>query len=220
MVGPSKDTEGGALSVPIDSEDVESGLAADQRLKRSPSKVTLPVNLQPGTDRSDTRHDDDAGDDATSSLEWGPSHPCYPHLNPHVPLDSPLYSSTRIIRVPRDWLVVGDLAPTFANVYPEVLENVMSEDEFRHLVRHINDEVLAAFNPFGWRAWLDTILGIATFWLWDDLGFTGVKRRLRGLEDWLQNWNKSVGEKDGVQIIPLRRTAYMTVCYYLSLCYV
>lgn len=210
MVGQTKSPHDGALSVPIDTSDLETGIAGDGRLRRSPSKVTLPTNVHAG-DRPDTQHGEDAGDDV-SALEWGPSHPCYPHLNPHVPLSSPLYRSTRIIRVPRDWLVAGDLAPTFANVYPEVLDSVLPEDEFRRVVRHINDEVTEAFNPFSWRAWLDTILGVATFWLWDDLGFTAVKKELKSLEHWLQRWNTEIGAKDGVQLIPLRRTGYMSVC--------
>jgi hypothetical protein len=108
-------------------------------------------------------------------------------------------------------MIAGDLAPTFANVYPEILDSVMPEDEFRRVVRHINNVVLDAYNPFGWRAWLDMILGIATFWLWDDLGLTGVKSKLKQLENWLSGWNREVGSKEGVQIIPLRRTAYLTV---------
>jgi Golgin subfamily A member 7/ERF4 family len=218
MVGDTtKPTTEGLPSVPVDTGDVESGAVGDQRLLRSPSKVTLPTILQSGAERPETHHDEEGGDDAASNLEWGPSHPCYPHLNTHVPLSSPLYNSTRIIRVPRDWLVAGDLAPTFANVYPEVLDNVVSEDEFRRVIRHINEEVIMAFNPFGWRAWLDTVFGIATFWLWDDFGFSGVKRRLRSLEQWLEGWNRDIGAKEGVQIIPLRRTAYMTVCSQMTL---
>ncbi len=54
--------------------------------------------------------------------EWGPQHPCYPHLNPHVPVDSHEYVTTRIIRIRRDWLLEGDLAPTFSNLYPEILD--------------------------------------------------------------------------------------------------
>jgi Golgin subfamily A member 7/ERF4 family len=215
MVGQKPSAEG-ALPIPMDVNDVEGGTAGDQRLRRSPSKVTLPVNVQSTTERPETAPEEDIGEDTASNLEWGPSHPCYPHLNPHVPSSSPLYTSTRIIRVPRDWLVAGDLAPTFANVYPEVLDGIMPEDEFRSVIRHVNEEVLAAFSPSGWRAWLDTVLGIATFWLWDDFGFTGVKRRLRSLEEWLERWNRDVGSKDGVQIIPLRRTAYMTVSFLSS----
>jgi Golgin subfamily A member 7/ERF4 family len=189
------------------SSDIEGGNGG---LRRSASKVTLPAGIG---DRPNTGHDGgyDGQFDGDSQMEWGPDHPCYPHLNAHVPLSSPLYSSTRVIKVPRDWLIVGDLAPTFANVYPEVLEPVMSEVEFRNVVGHINEEVVAAFDPFGWRAWMDSILGVMTFWLWEDFGFTGVKSKLSRLEQWLERWNRDVGSKDGVQIIPLRRTAYMTV---------
>jgi hypothetical protein len=192
---------------PVSATDEES---ADPRLRKSPSKITLPTGLQ--GDRPDTRHGDDGSvADDESTLEWGPSHPCFPHMNPHVPLSSPLYGSTRIIRIQRDWMMAGDMAPTFANVYPEILDNVLPEDEFRRLVRHVNEVVMDAHNPFGWRAWVDTLLGIATFWLWDDLGFTGIKSKLRQLETWLTGWNREVGSKEGVQIIPLRRTAYLTV---------
>jgi hypothetical protein len=197
---------------PVSAADLES---ADPRLRKSPSKITLPTVLQ--GDRPETRHDDDGSvADDESTLEWGPSHPCFPHMNPHVPHSSPLYSSTRIIRIPRDWMMAGDVAPTFANVYPEILDNVLPEDEFRRLVRHVNEVVMDAHNPFGWRSWVDTLLGVATFWLWDDLGLTGVKSKLKQLEAWLVDWNREVGSKEGVQIIPLRRTAYLTVCLLIN----
>jgi hypothetical protein len=187
------------------SNDLEA--RGSGQLRRTASKVTLPAGV---SDRPVTQ---DGGEGAyqLSQPEWGPEHPCYPHLNVHVPTSSPLYSSTRVIRVPRDWLIAGDLAPTFANVYPEVLEPVMSEAEFRNVVGHVNEEVTVAFDPYAVRSWVDSIMGVLTFWLWDDFGFTGVKGRLRRLEEWLERWNRDVGAKDGVQIIPLRRTAYMTV---------
>ncbi|KAF2095044.1 hypothetical protein NA57DRAFT_18473, partial [Rhizodiscina lignyota] len=147
--------------------------------------------------------------------QWGPSHPCFPHLNPHVPLDSPLYESTKIIRVKRDWMVAGDLAPTFANLYPEVLDPLVSEESFRTIIRKINSELVAAFSPFTMRAWIDALLGLATFWLWDDAGLTGVKSRLKHLETWIEQWNRGEGSKEGVQIIPLRRTGYMTLDFQI-----
>jgi hypothetical protein len=108
-------------------------------------------------------------------------------------------------------MVAGDLAPTFANLYPEILDPVISEDAFRDIIKKINDDLVAAFNPLSFRAWLDAIMGVATFWLWDDAGLTAVKRRLQALEQWIENWNRKVGEKEGVQIIPLRRTGYLTL---------
>jgi hypothetical protein len=152
------------------------------------------------------------GEDA----EWGPSHPCYPHLNPHVPISSPLYQSTRIIRIRRDWMLQGDLAPTFSGLYPEVLADAgLGEGEFRRVVEDVNSQLIPAFSPFNWRNILDAVLGLLTGWIWDDLGFTYTKTRLRKVEESLEKWNEKI-EKDagsgaGARFVPLRRSAYMTV---------
>lgn len=151
--------------------------------------------------------------------EWGPQHPCYPHLNPHVPMDSPEYSSTRIIRIRRDWLLEGDLAPTFSNLYPEILDSAgLSEQEFRRVIEKLNGELIPAFNPYAWRNIVDNILGLVTGWIWDDLGATGIKSRLSNLERWIEKWNlemeKTIGSEDGAsapKLVPLRRTGYMSV---------
>ncbi|KAK1598741.1 Golgin subfamily A member 7/ERF4 family-domain-containing protein [Colletotrichum navitas] len=151
--------------------------------------------------------------------EWGPQHPCFPHLNPHVPVDSPEYRNTRIIRVRRDWLIEGDLAPTFSNLYPEILDPAgLSEQEFRRIIDKLNGELIPVFSPYSWRNILDGLLGLMTGWLWDDLGFTGVKARLDRLERWIDQWNtemeKTFGNEDGSmapRIISLRKTGYMTV---------
>lgn len=190
------------LPMPPSIVDIETGSIRGGRL-RSTSKVSLPARSDEQTAQQRIS--------SASDVEWGPTHPCYPHLNPHVPLDSPLYPTTRIIRIPRDWMVAGDLAPTFANVYPEVLEGLLSEEQFRQLLRRINDEVVDIFNPFSLRNWADSFVGLITLWIWDDLGMTGVKRRLNALEYWIEQWNKDVGAQDGVQIVPLRRTAYMSL---------
>lgn len=154
--------------------------------------------------------------------EWGPGHPCFPHMNPHVPLESPEYTSTRVIRIKRDWMLKGDLAPTFSNLYPEILDPAgLSEQEFRRVIDKVNAEVAPAFDPYNPRNLLDGVLGAATGWLWDDLGFTGAKSRLNSLEKWIENWNlemeKSMGAEDAgasPRIISLRRTGYTTVSYY------
>lgn len=150
--------------------------------------------------------------------EWGPQHPCYPHLNPHVPVDSPEYSSTRIIRIRRDWLVEGDLAPTFSNLYPEILDLAgLSEQEFRRIIEKLNGTLIPTFSPYNWRNVVDGVLGLATGWLWEDFGFTGIKWRLKHLEQWIDAWNdrmaKSVREEGAIapKIISPRRTGYMTV---------
>jgi hypothetical protein len=114
---------------------------------------------------------------------------------------------------------VGDLAPTYSNLYPEILDPHMTEDQFRRLVEHINKELIAAFNPYGARNVLDTVLSVATFWLWEDFGFAAVKGRLDKLEKFLVDWNRDIGMKEGVAIIPLRRTGYMSVRMLFSSCF-
>lgn len=161
------------------------------------------------------------GEDVQADMgeEWGPQHPCFPHLNPHVPIDSTEYQTTRIIRIRRDWLLQGDLAPTFSNLYPEILDPAgLSEQEFRRVVEKMNGELVPIFSPYDWRNILDAMLGLVTGWLWDDFGFTGVKSRLNRLEAWIEQWNKemekTVGSEEGAtppKIISLRRTGYMSV---------
>jgi len=161
--------------------------------------------------------------DPPSDYAWGPSHPCFPHPNPHVPLSSPLYSTTRIIRIKRDWLQAGDQAPAFSNLYPEILDPVLPEGDFRALVAHVNAELLRAFDPWTWRNGVDALLGLLTGWVWEDAGWTGVKGRLRGVEKWLEEWNVRVGgasgegEGEGVRVVGLRRTGYLTVSGSFSL---
>lgn len=144
-------------------------------------------------------------------LAWGPSHPCFPHQNPHVPLNSPEYATTRIIRVKRDWMVRGDLAPTYSNLYPEILDPLLPEHQFRQIIQRVNETLVMAFDPYSKRNWIDGLMGVLTGWFWEDLGFAGVKKRLRDLEEWLAEWNREVGSVEGVKIIPLRRTGYMSL---------
>ncbi|KAF1971780.1 hypothetical protein BU23DRAFT_470052, partial [Bimuria novae-zelandiae CBS 107.79] len=183
------------------ANDVEAGAT----ITKQPTRASLPS-------RPTSMHSNEQGDgDDASEFPWGPSHPCFPHPNPHVPLNSPLYDSTRIIRIKRDWMVKGDLAPTYANLYPEILDPLIGEQDFRKIIQKINDSLVKAFDPFSFRAWLDAVMGVATFWLWDDAGLTGVKRKLAELEGWIEDWNSTVGKKDGIRIIPLRRTGYLTL---------
>lgn len=111
-------------------------------------------------------------------------------------------------------MIAGDLAPTFSNVYPEILDPWVSEQDFRLLIKKVNEDLLQTFNPLGWRAWVDAVLGIATAWLWEDLGFTGAKRGVRRVEAFIERWNADKSGKDAeseVRIIPLRRTGYLSV---------
>ena len=195
--------------------DAEAGQST--RLKHSTSRASLPATPRTGavgdTTAGPEQHQPEREQDEVAEEEfaWGPSHPCFPHMNSHVPLSSPEYADTRIIRIRRDWMHVGDLAPTFANLYPEILDPLVSEDEFRRVIKHVNRELIAAFSPWSARAWCDAALGVATLWLWEDVGLTGVKSRLKKLEAWIETWNRDVGSQENVKIIPLRRTAYMTV---------
>jgi hypothetical protein len=111
---------------------------------------------------------------------------------------------------------VGDLAPTFTNLYPEVLDPLITEEEFRRIISKVNETTIEAFNPYGPRAMFDTLMGVATFWLWEDLGFVSVKKKLSDLERWIEIWNRDYGSKEGVSILPLRRTAYMSVSRFTS----
>ena len=152
--------------------------------------------------------------------EWGPQHPCFPHMNPHVPLSSPLYQTTRIIRIRRDWMLEGDLAPTFSNLYPEILDPAgVSELDFRQIIEKVNEELIPAFDPYGARNIFDAIMGLVTGWVWDDLGLTGVKSRLRRVEGLLEEWNRQMEGKvkEGMapRIVSLRRTGYMNVSFLL-----
>ncbi|TRX91128.1 hypothetical protein FHL15_007916 [Xylaria flabelliformis] len=156
--------------------------------------------------------------------EWGPQHPCFPHLNPYVPVNSTEYQTTRIIRVRRDWLIAGDLAPTFSNMYPEILDPAgISEQEFRRVIEKLNGSLLPTFSPYNWRNILDGVLGVLTAWVWEDLGFTNVKTKLNELERWIEKWNaemeKTTGSEEGAippKIISLRRTGYMSLDFQIA----
>ncbi|POR37958.1 Uncharacterized protein TPAR_01839 [Tolypocladium paradoxum] len=151
--------------------------------------------------------------------EWGPQHPCYPHVNPHVPIDSHEFATTRIIRIRRDWLLKGDLAPTFSNLYPEILDPAgVSEQEFRRVIEKLNGDLVLIFDPYSLRNIVDSLLGLVTGWLWDDFGLTGIKSRLNELERWINKWNlemeKAMASEEGIippKIISLRQTGYMTL---------
>ncbi|KAL8776994.1 MAG: hypothetical protein Q9213_008058, partial [Squamulea squamosa] len=159
-----------------------------------------------------------AASTSSTSPPWGPSHPCFPHPNPHVPLSSPLAVTTRIIRIPRDYMTYGDLAPQFSIVYPEILERWVPEQDFRELVTGVNSRLASAFRPEGWRAWKDALLGLCTGWLWEDLGGEGVhvKKMVRECERWVEGWNgrrlreggggEGMGEEGLVRVVGLRRT--------------
>lgn len=115
-------------------------------------------------------------------------------------------------------MVAGDLAPTFSNLYPEILDPAgVSEQEFRTIIEKVNNELVPAFNPWGLRNLFDNTMALLTGWVWDDLGFTAVKARLKNVERFLEEWNKEMegksrdGPDSAPRILPLRRTGYMNV---------
>lgn len=157
-----------------------------------------------GSDRPITPGADDA---------WGPAHPCFPHLNPYVPADSVAYANTRIIRIPRDWMIAGDLAPTFSATYPELLgEAGLGEAEFRRCVESINARLIEAFNPFGVRNLVDAVMGLCTGWFWDDAGLTYTKRCLAAVEKAIEGFNRELDMGSSqARFISLKKSAYMSV---------
>lgn len=108
-------------------------------------------------------------------------------------------------------MVLGDLAPAYSNIYPEILDPLLPEQEFRFVVDHINHTLIQAFNPFSAANWLDGALGLLTGWLWEDFRSGGVKGALKRLEVWIEDWNRTVGASDGVKLIPLRQTGYLSL---------
>ncbi|EMC97359.1 hypothetical protein BAUCODRAFT_40197, partial [Baudoinia panamericana UAMH 10762] len=150
--------------------------------------------------------------EGTEDYAWGPSHPCFPHPNPHCAPDSEEFRTTRVVRVKRDWLASGDLYPQYANMYPEILDPLVSDSEFRFLIANLNARLKAAFDPFSTRAWVDAVVSALTGFLWEDAGMTGVKSRIKSMERWLDDWNRE-REAEGreVKIVQVRRTGFMSL---------
>lgn len=194
--------------------DLESGPPPTQPQSQNPYHDTTdnPASFTSthtsihGSDRPATPGADDA---------WGPAHPCFPHLNPYVPLESVAYANTRIIRIPRDWMIVGDLAPTFSATYPELLgEAGLGEAEFRRCVESINARLIEAFNPFGVRNLVDAVMGLCTGWFWDDLGLTYTKRCLAAVEKAIEGFNRELEMGSSqARFISLKKSAYMSVSH-------
>jgi len=155
--------------------------------------------------RPSTLHEEEEEED-----DWNHEHPCFPHPNPHVPLDSPLFQSTRIIRIPRDYMINGDNTPAFSIVYPGILEPYVMEEQFRKIVDTVNEKLRLAFDPWNKWNWVDAVCGLVTLWFWEEICPTYVKRRLREVEGILEGWNV-VLEEQGAKLIPLRRSGYITV---------
>jgi hypothetical protein len=155
-----------------------------------------------------------SGDDGSEEdFAWGPSHPCFPHPNPHCDPDSEEARTTRVIRVRRDWLAAGDMYPQFANLYPEILDPLVTDAEFRFLISNLNDRLKAMYDPFRPRAWVDSLMGVLTGFVWDDLGLAGTKRKEKGVEQFLDEWNETrrTEGRGEVRVISVRRTGLMSL---------
>ena len=207
------------------STDLERGPAPEapyepggtSQFPHNGSNISLPTGIGPAMSSNNTSIIGSDGPPTNPAEEWGPQHPCFPHMNPHVPLSSLLYQTTRIIRIRRDWMLEGDLAPTFSNLYPEILDPAgVSEQEFRTVIERVNNELIPAFNPWTPRNMFDGIMGMLTGWIWDDLGLTGVKSRLKKVETYLEEWNREMERRSkevgsAPRIVSLRRTGFLNV---------
>jgi len=120
--------------------------------------------------------------------------------------------ATRIIRVQRDWLVAGDLYPALQNLYPEILIGHMDEEEFRHVVETTNKMLEDGFNPWTVSSWMDSMLGVATGFLWDNIGVTATKRKVSQLERWIDEWNRNAqSQRRDIKLIGLRQTGFLSL---------
>ncbi|KAL9093358.1 MAG: hypothetical protein Q9165_004099 [Trypethelium subeluteriae] len=206
---------------PTSSTDPNLEIGSQLRNGYQASRASIPLSRRPSTlsrltQPSATEQtnpppaDPTTASDEGESYPWGPSHPCFPHPNPHRPLNSPLFASTRIIRVRRDYIAtfplplqsshstskshslppaVSDRVPAFTNLYPEILAPWVSEPAFRALIEGVNSRLAAAFNPLTLRSVLDLLLCLLTCWLWEDLSFTQGRRGLRKVEGFVDGWN-------------------------------
>lgn len=212
----------------------------DHQLSHRASRASLPLNRQQSrrsvysskTNRTNRANDNAPGSEQASSVrrsgetghtdgteddfEWGPNHPCFPHPNPHCSPTSEEAKHTRVIRVRRDWLSTGDLYPSYANLYPEILDPLVSESDFRFLISNLNSRIEQAYSPFTFRAFIDFLLGVLTGFLWDDTGFSGAKTGQKALERFVDNWNaQKAKEKQEVKLVQPRRTGFMALDFII-----
>lgn len=112
-------------------------------------------------------------------------------------------------------MVAGDLAPAYSNIFPEILEPHVSEEQFRGVVARVNGELREAYDPWNWWNWMDAVLGLLTLWMWEEVVETHCKRVLRRVEGFLEERNREM-EKGGQMavFVPLRRTGYLNVSFF------
>ncbi|KAK3713901.1 hypothetical protein LTR37_008151 [Vermiconidia calcicola] len=192
------DTRGSRASLPLDRRPSHKSFRSSQRgnsRSGSPNRPPLPSPSRTQQHRQERRSHESAGSRSGSEGEedfpWGQE-----------------AQTTRVIRVRRDWLTAGDLYPQFQNLYPEILDPLVTDEDFRFLISNLNSRLKATFSPFTTRAWVDAVIGAATGYVWEDLGLTGVKRGMKGIERFLDGWN---GEGREVRVVQVRRTGFMAL---------
>ncbi|CZT21233.1 uncharacterized protein RCC_07096 [Ramularia collo-cygni] len=202
-----------SLYNPSESVPPTPHLPPDMILPR-PSADGTTHEAQPGDEGMEEGEEEEEDDE---DFPWGPSHPCFPHPNPHCHPRSPEASLTRVIRVRRDWLASGDLYPQYANLYPEILDSCVSDTEFRYLISNINAILRKSLSPYSTRAWIDSLIGVATGYLWEDLGWTGAKAGEKALERFIARWNRE-RESEGreVKLVQLRTTGFMSMDFVIA----
>lgn len=211
---------GSRASLPINRRPSHQSFRSSKRNSRAappdnPPEDSPPLpssHAQSGRERPSHESARTGASASEEDFVWGPSHPCFPHPNPHCAPDSEEAKRTRVIRVRRDWLQAGDLYPQYANVYPEILDPLVTDEDFRFLISNINARLKSTFDPYSARAWLDAALGVATGFVWDDLGLTGSKKGIQGLEAIIDGWNREKQtEGKEVTLVQLRRTGFMAL---------
>lgn len=106
----------------------------------------------------------------------------------------------------------GDLAPAYSNVFPDILEPHVTEDQFRMVVSRVNALLQEAFDPWNMWNWVDAIVGLLTLWLLEEVAGTHVKRVLKDVESYLEGMNRELADAgQKAKFVPLRRSGYMNV---------
>lgn len=63
---------------------------------------------------------------------------------------------------------------------------------------------------------MDSLLGVATGYIWEDLGWTGAKAGEKELERFIERWN---GERESegreVKLVQLRTTGFMSMDFVI-----
>lgn len=64
---------------------------------------------------------------------------------------------------------------------------------------------------------MDSLLGAATGYIWEDLGLTGAKAGEKELEQFIEQWNRERGsEGRDVRLVQLRTTGFMSMDFVIA----